>query len=347
MRKERKSNLELLRITAMLLIVASHYAGWVVPAFAAERISVNRILNQTLCFGGGAGNILFFLISGYFFQNSFSKKKIFVVWSEMFFYSVICFIAAYILSGVVGIGSLIAAIFPFSHGEYWFMTSYMILMILLPWIGILIDNMDCRQHKRLLLLLFLFCSVIPSIPGCPTTAISDAGFYLFIYLTGTYVRRYPNIYSESRKLNMAAVLICLVSIAGSIVCFDFLGKNGGFFAENAGYFTRMRSPFVILFSWALFNVFRKMEMKDNKVINYISGSVFAVYLIHNNKNIRSYIWENIFKNIEADSLYLPLHLIISVSGIFVVCVLFDTLRREILERPLVTWIDKHPWNKKA
>ena len=41
MRKERKSNLELLRITAMLLIVANHYAGWIVPAFAAERISVN------------------------------------------------------------------------------------------------------------------------------------------------------------------------------------------------------------------------------------------------------------------------------------------------------------------
>lgn len=346
MRKERKSNLELLRIKAMLLIVASHYAGWIVPAFTAEKISVNRILNQTLCFGGGAGNILFFLISGYFFGNSFSKKKIFMVWFEMFFYSVICFAAACVLSGVVSIRSLIAAVFPFSHSEYWFMTSYMILMILLPWIGILIDNMDCRKHQRLLFLLFLFCSVIPSIPGCPTTAISDVGFYLFIYLLGTYIKRYPNDYSESRKLNLAVVLICLVGIAGSIACFDFLGKNGGFFADNAGYFTRMRSPFVILFSWALFNVFRKMEMKDNKGINYISGSVFAVYLIHNNKNIRSYMWENIFKSVEADSLYLFLHLIVSVGGIFVVCVLFDVLRREILERSLVTWIDKHPWSKK-
>lgn len=339
MKKIRESNIEILRIIAMLLIIASHYSGWIMPEFPTEAISFNRIFNQILCTGGGIGNILFFLIAGYFFGN-FSKKKLFILWLEIIFYSVGGFLISHIImGGNLSIRLLIAAVLPLSYGEYWFMTEYFMLMILMPHVSILINSMDKRSYQKLLLWLFIFSSVIPSIPGCPTTGISDLGFYLFMYLLGLYTRKYSNAYIESVKINMFTLLASLSAVICSIVCFDLLGKEIGFFAENAGYFGRIRSPFIILFSLSLFNLFKKVRLKNSNIINYISGSVLAVYLLHNNKNLREYMWKAIFKEVELNSPFLFINMVISVMAIFVCCVLIDILRRELIERFVLKLID--------
>lgn len=339
MKKIRESNIEILRIIAMLLIIASHYSGWIMPEFSTEVISFNRIFNQILCTGGGIGNILFFLVAGYFLGN-FSKKKLFILWLEIIFYSVGGFLISYIImGGNLSIRLLIAAVLPLSYGEYWFMTEYFMLMILMPHVSILINSMDKRSYQKLLLWLFIFSSVIPSIPGCPTTGISDLGFYLFMYLLGLYTRKYSNAYIESVKINMFTLLASLSAVICSIVCFDLLGKEIGFFAENAGYFGRIRSPFIILFSLSLFNLFKKVRLKNSNIINYISGSVLAVYLLHNNKNLREYMWKAIFKDVELNSPFLFINMVISVVAIFVCCVLIDILRRELIERFVLKLID--------
>ncbi|MCM1262431.1 MAG: acyltransferase [Butyrivibrio sp.] len=103
MTKERQSNFELLRIVAMILIVVSHYAGYIQPEFPTGAVTFNRVLIQTLCFGGGAGNIMFFAISGYFWKDyTDNRKRIFKLWLEMLFYSVVCMVIAAIARGGAG-----------------------------------------------------------------------------------------------------------------------------------------------------------------------------------------------------------------------------------------------------
>lgn len=65
----RSSNLELLRILAIIMIIAHHYSvhgGWDIP----NELSYNRIIVQFLSLGGKLGVNCFVLITGYFMINS-------------------------------------------------------------------------------------------------------------------------------------------------------------------------------------------------------------------------------------------------------------------------------------
>ena len=309
--------------------------------FSPDTVTINRVLSQTLCFGGGAGNILFFLISGYFWKDSIdNRKRIFKLWLEMFFYSMLCLGIAVMVCQVSSIRLVVAAMLPLSHGEYWFMTAYLVLMLCMPWINILIRNLDKKSHQGLLVVLFIFTSIIPSIPGCPTNIISDVGFYFFIYLTGVYLRRYPDNYLDSKKINLLASGILLVGLISSVIFMDLLGMKYNSLTENACYFLRMKCPLVIFWALSVFDLLKNIEMKHNRFVNYVSGSMLGVYLIHSNKNIRDAMWKFIFKNMQLESPYLVVHLILSVAGIFVVCISIDFIRRELLEKPLFKMIDK-------
>lgn len=85
---KRDSNLELLRILAMLMIVASHFTFWnvfegLVPGQPDSIQAVGKTLGYTdkmlglnmLNLGGKVGVIIFTMISGYFLVNKkFSWK---------------------------------------------------------------------------------------------------------------------------------------------------------------------------------------------------------------------------------------------------------------------------------
>lgn len=92
--KARKSNIELLRITAMLMIVGHHYAyhgvahyGNVDSAFAlwSQGNFAHRFFTSTLAVGGEVGVAIFFLITG-FFQINKKKASILKVSLETIFY---------------------------------------------------------------------------------------------------------------------------------------------------------------------------------------------------------------------------------------------------------------------
>lgn len=338
----RKSNFELLRIISMMAIVSHHfwYGDFVYPQ---DTISFNRILYQISRVGGGFGNICFILICGYFMVDSeFRIKKIFRLWLEMLFYSVGCLIVACFVSGeVLGLTTCIKAFFPFATGQYWFMTAYIILMFLSPYINIVIKNISKEQHQRLLLCLFAFASVIPALPMCPAAIISDVGFYIFIYLIAAYIRLYPSEHFENNRLNVFLGLASIIVILSSIVVLDLLGVKISVFSEKATYFTGMSSPLVLLCAVSCFLFFRNIAMPYNKFVNYVAKSTLAVFLIHNNQNIRDYMWSDVFQNTKyVDSPFLLLYEVMCVLIIMVVGTLIDVVRREGLEKPIFSYFKR-------
>ena len=70
----RKSNIELLRIIAIIMIIAHHYClygGW----SKVSGLSINNAILDFLVIGGKIGVAIFVLISGYFGINSEFKIK--------------------------------------------------------------------------------------------------------------------------------------------------------------------------------------------------------------------------------------------------------------------------------
>ena len=89
----RQSNIELLRIVAMLMIIAHHFS--VHGNFDLRNMLVgNNIWLQFLATGGKIGVNIFVMISGYFLISSknIETKKVLKLLAQILFYSVIIFI---------------------------------------------------------------------------------------------------------------------------------------------------------------------------------------------------------------------------------------------------------------
>lgn len=81
--------------------------------------------------------------------------------------------------------------------------------------------------------------------------------------------------------------------------------------------------------------FKDLKIRHSKLINAVGGSTFGVLLIHaNSDTMRKWLWKDVLNNVGwygTDWIYL--HAILSVAGIFIVCILIDRLRIRLLERP--------------
>ncbi len=83
----RQSNIELLRIIAMLIIIAHHFAVHSGFEFSNDAVTVNRLWIQFIQIGGKTGVNVFVLISGYFLITSKTLKtsKAIKLWLQIFF----------------------------------------------------------------------------------------------------------------------------------------------------------------------------------------------------------------------------------------------------------------------
>ncbi|MEL4235988.1 acyltransferase family protein [Lactobacillus amylovorus] len=127
MKKIRDSRFELLRIVAMLLIVASHFSAQSVIYWSHSNTLLETIKLMYFDILGQPGAIVFFIISGYFaFQSDdFSKQKekaknqVKKTWSKTWFYSVSILVLVWLIFGRPGLKQIAMAVLPFSFNEYW------------------------------------------------------------------------------------------------------------------------------------------------------------------------------------------------------------------------------------
>lgn len=136
---------------------------------------------------------------------------------------------------------------------------------------------------------------------------------------------------------------------GAVICvliailLSALAINEKLFNGIADLFD-VNSPLVLLTSIFIFSYFKNSHF-NSRIINYIAGSMFGVYLIHEDSFIRPFIWQNIFSSkVYAGSgiKYLLAGLLFSLI-VFIICILIDIIfRRLIFERiikKIVKYID--------
>ena len=122
----RKSNIELLRIIAIIMIIAHHYClygGW----SKVSGLSINNAILDFLVIGGKIGVAIFVLISGYFGINSeFKIKKLINTVLQVLFYSILFGLLNIIIDGWVGWKAFIKICFPITFSVYWFIIVFYI-----------------------------------------------------------------------------------------------------------------------------------------------------------------------------------------------------------------------------
>lgn len=218
----RNSNIELLRIVAMLLIIMDHYAshglwglGSVLP------YSFNRYIAGGMM-TGKFGVVAFVLISGYYMcELRFTGRKLARIYGEVAFYSLSFWILFYIVRMAIGDawmsntlhvhagrGELLHSILPIGYEQYWFVTDYIVLMIVSPLLNLLLDILSKRQLLSVLAVATVFWSIIPTLTDAEY-AYTEMIWWFVLYLYAGYIRRYVDLVGNGWK-NITLGILALV-----------------------------------------------------------------------------------------------------------------------------------------
>ena len=186
----RKSNLELLRIVSVLIIILSHYVGHSGFDFAGEGFSFNRLFIESFRLGA-VGVDIFILISGYFLVTAeFKFSKLIKLECEVLFYSILLGVVFFFTTDLVGMKELVFSFLPSLSNSYWFISTYLLLYLLSPFINKMIHAIGQKGHARLLVILYAVYVLIPTVTNLTLAGTSNIMLFLLLYLTAAYYRLY-------------------------------------------------------------------------------------------------------------------------------------------------------------
>lgn len=300
--RKRMANLELLRCVAMMMVIVLHYLGkgGLLADLSEEHLGGAAAAAWLLeCFCIVAVNV-YMLISGYFLcTSSFKLSRLIQLWLQIWFYSV-TFGLIGALTGVLEETAfdthyLLTLLFPVSMGHYWFMTAYLFLYLLLPFVGMTVKGMTKRQMQFSLgLLLFAFCflkSILPVRLEMDAQGY-DCLWYLCVFVAAAFMRRFGIPFLERRgRAFLLYVGCCLLIFAGTFALREVYLRTGSL-DRMLEMCLNYNHILPLLAALGLFGVFQglRIEGRAAACIIKVAPYTLGVYLLHENLGLR-YTWQ--------------------------------------------------------
>lgn len=341
MTKIRKSNIELLRVLSMFFIVFSHVTWEGNFTYPKENILHNVEIQFPWLFGQ-IGVITFTLISSYFLskKKEINKKSIINLAKITWFWSVLILVITILSKNadLLGIKILVNSLFPIVRGTYWYVTAYIAMYMVMPYLNIVIDKLTKKEYINFLIILIIIFSIVPTFAGATslnsTNKASSVYSLILIYFLGGFIRKFGDEFVYSTKkmvllflisilISMGVLLLLNIANMYSIVHIDSINKL-------YGRFMRTNSIFQIISGTLLFLIFKNLNIKHNKYINGIAKNVFGVYIIHTNPIVMEVLWNRVVRvNRYENSPYIMLIEVIIAISVFVICLLLDMIRSKV------------------
>ena len=368
-KKMRESGFELVRIIAMVLIVANHLMNHGIfkvtsqtPYSLFPQMSpLNQAVSAVISCGGRIGVAVFFMITGYFLadREKLSPRSVLSFLGRVHFFGILMFAFYMVLRLTTGyesdldLGRAARLSLCIPAVLWWFALAYLILLFLAPSINVLIRYLD-RKAVFLLIILYVwfFFYKSGSEQFIPVNFIKAVLFYMM----GAFVR----ICGQNRRLKEADAA---ASAAGS-VCSDFTSSAAGLFVHVI--------VFVILFlvsGYIMLDVIRNTTadagtigrilfwkpdsfLNDvlipldglalllvgqfrftSRIVNRISACTFSVYLLHEYTFTRPFLWHDLLKadTVQYKSSLFPLFVLLDVAVIFLAGIIVETIRLRLAE----------------
>lgn len=338
--KKRNSSIELLRIIAMIMIIAHHFGTHTNWASGGHLI-FNEYWVEILKSLGKIGVGIFFAITGYFLYNrrSFKYRKIFDILIPTWTYSFIFLAIAFILKDpIIKIQfpvniRLLRLMMPVISNGYWFITAYTFIFLISPYLKKWFDAMSQRDIIKFLLITCTFNSVIATFKFLtastfefPYIVISPAICYVLI---GYSINRFKDqLQNKSWPIFAFALSVAVLVLAPlTLILFAKLGYHD----IPGDLFTNIPS---IILTTSILIFFQSFNI-NSKIINLISGAVFGIYLIHDNDIVYRKLWRGQTMNV-ASHLTLPkidfvLYSIQTILGVFLGCLIIELIRQFIFK----------------
>lgn len=342
--KERNNRIDCLRALSMFLIVVQHYVVWGVKpsshaAFCLKDIDdyLNYLSMEALYLVSCIGVNCFIMISGYFMITKFDHrwKSLLRIWVTMTFYSLVIYLCVTVPTSRFSYKEIISVFFPVWSKQYWFVSTYLAVMLLSPFLSLMVNSLSKRGYQTLLLLMFGLCFMFPY--GSQFAGGTSVLWMIFVFLTAGYIRLH-SLSIKAKKAIIFSFLPLLFLLIFVFYVYDIIiTSNSNMSSHNGGVvelhsFMSDSPIFFLSLSAFVFTINNGTKNTVNTYLKYfskISPYVFAVYLIHMNHYLCPYIW-NLF--IPATyTMPMFVHSLISAFVIFVVCIAIDWLRSIIFK----------------
>lgn len=341
--RTRQSNFELLRIIAMLTIIANHFAVHSDFSIDTFSISINSVWIHELTILGNAGVNIFVLISGFFLIDSSSLKvdKVLKQWLQIFTYSILLYIG-YCLASLESFskGSLVEHLMPISSSQWWFASAYFILYMLSPYLAMMLKSLNKEHYHNLIITMTVMWCVFPTFLGISLQA-NALLWFINVFAIAGYIKLYDPLSDwSSQKVFITTGAIIALSLL-LVIAFDVVGTKISWFGSHSTYLFGLQMLPTLVIACLTFISFKRINIKFSKVINTISSTTFGIYLLHDYSYSRDYIWKDLLNNAayQYNRLLIPYSLIIIVA-VFTVGMIVELLRINILEKLYMKLISK-------
>lgn len=346
--KHRSSNLELFRIITMILIVAHHYvvnSDLFAALLESNRHSVTNIFLVAFGAWGKMGINCFVLITGYFMcKSKITGKKYFKLLFEVMFYKIVIwtiFVAAGLES--ISLTSLLNTFLPTTSVASGFTDCFLIFYLLIPFVNILIENLDRKKHLYLTATLVFAYTIMGAIPWF-TVSFNYISWFFVLYLIAAFIRKYPTLCFDNTKLwGLLTLASVLISLASVVVIYMYGNKIKIISADDPYYLlSDSHRPMALITAVSAFMFFKNLKLPYIGFINTVGATTYGVLLIHSHSDaMRQWLWNDtldIMGYYNSASIYL--HAFVSVIIVFAACSLIDFIRIKTVEVAAMKVFDK-------
>lgn len=341
----RESNFELLRVIAMLFIVAGHFLAHGILRvvyhpdtqliISSSTGIINFLGTKFLAYLCAVGVNCFVLISSYFsVKPDFRFSRIAKIWIQTVFYSV--FICLFFYWGsrstAVGLPDILKSFFPVQNNIYWFVSNYIAFMLLVPFLSRLTGLLTKRDFQiGIAILSLLNLNIFKNFPyGHIFSGSQSLFWFIYLFFIAAYIRLYEpfkNGRNWGKYYIALCVLLTLTSAVKIYIRYSFFHQVPGY-TLLAKYNGMTFFSSLLLFMWA-----KTRHTADNTFTRFIvkiSPYTFGVYLIHDNPYIQRLLWQHwITGNDYLDSLLLIPLILGTTLAIFASCTVIDYFRSKL------------------
>lgn len=338
-KSERQLNIELLRIFAMFYIVLGHLS-----CVIGDYSELNWIEKLILYipFGFVPGVNCFVLISSYFLINAqFKAQRIVRILVETLFYTVILTIICFFFfnkNGEITIYDILKSFYILgpSKYNYWFISKFIALLVLQPFLSKLAMSFTKKQYQFFLCVLIFINTDL--IGGFPFGGLFGGGFtlmwFICLFFTGGYLRLHAKSHSMKFWLSLTIFFTLIKTMIQYMELTNIISLS----------YNSIITYGLAISVFMLFNSIRISEI--NGFVKFISPNILGVYLIH--EHGLKYLYRNELTYQLSESQYWNkiAYLIIWSILIFFICICIDKFRQKFfnvihlneIENKISTWL---------
>lgn len=331
--KKRNSNIEILRIFSMLMIVAGHFIEQ--SGLTINETSINNFLLVLIGSGSRIAVNIFLLIGIWFMIDSdFKSFKVFKLYGQVIFYCwPLTILSLVFFESGISIKDVARGILPFWGRALWFVSAYITLLFFSPFINTIL-KWEKRRLRLLVVLVLFFVSVVSTLPDLQDAYLCDSMWFVVVYLIIGYQKKYPIKVQYINIFNLilgCGLYICLVTASylgktnNGVSLFRIIGKFGNQYISDI----KTIPNFVI--ALLIFFYVINLQNYHNKVINYLAGNMFSIYIFHQIPAFYPILWKYVFRSDLWVGSPIFIYPIAVFVGICIFVTLTEVVRKKIFE----------------